>query len=271
MRGRAIGSAGHCGTFAPPPDRAQARMIKLKPIHLTIPAVIVVLPALWFALAYGGLPRLWSHHEHKLMAARSQIVAYTAQDIPGDPVNLRLHGSAAAIKCAFAHAGWPAAEPVSARTGFKIVASVLLDRPYPDAPISPLYVADEPQDLAFEHAAGKSADKRHHVRFWQVAPNDWLGAATYDRGVGLNLFTLQVTHHIGRDVDRDRDLVAALVIASGGKPEGTMASGVARDTLHRNGGGDRYRTDGQIRIFELGAACRQPCQSDSCERSIGHR
>lgn len=232
-------------------------MAKLKPIHLTaIPLLIIELAALWFVLAYGGLPRLWSHHEHRLMASRSQMVAYTSQDIPGDPLNLRLHGSASVIGCAFARAGWVRAEDVSLRTGVKIGASVLLDHPYPDAPVSPLYVNDRQQDLAFEHDDGKSADKRHHVRFWQVGPDDWLGAATYDRGVGINLFTLQITHHIGWDVDHDRDLVAGLIAASGGRPEGAMASGVARDTWHRNGGGDRYRTDGQIRIFKLAASCR---------------
>jgi hypothetical protein len=233
-------------------------MITPKPVHLTaIPLLLFGLPALWFVLAYGGLPRLWSHHEHRLMAARSQIVAYTSQDIPGDPVNLRLHGSAAAIGCVFARAGWSGAEPVSLRTGLKIGASVLLGHAYPDAPVSPLYVRDRPQDLAFQHDDGKSADRRHHVRFWQVGPDDWLGAATYDRGVGVNLFTLQITHHIGWDVDRDRELVAGLIVAGGGRPEGAMASGVVRDAWHRNGGGDRYRTDGQIRIFVLGTGCRQ--------------
>ena len=232
-------------------------MSKLKPIHLTaIPTFIVELAALWFALAYGGLPRLWSHHEHRLMAARSEIVAYTSQNIPGDPVNLRLQGSAAAIGCAFAQAGWSRAEDVSLRTGMKIGASVLLDRQYPDAPVSPLYVKDRQQDLAFEHDDGKSADKRHHVRFWQVGPDDWLGAATYDRGVGINLFTLQITHHIGWNVDHDRDLVGALIVASGGRAAGAMASGIIRGSWHRNGGGDRYRTDGQIRIFNLGPGCR---------------
>ena len=227
-------------------------MTKLKPVHFAlIPTLLIGLPLLWFLLAYAGLPRLWSHHEHKLMAARTQIVAYTSQDIPGDPVNLRVHGSAAAIACAFAHAGWPRAENVSLRTGLKIAASVLLDRAYPDAPVSPLYVKDRPQDLAFQHDEGKSADKRHHVRFWQVSPNDWLGAATFDRGVGLNLFTLQITHHIGAEVDRDRDLVAGVITASGGKPAGVMASGVTRDEWHRNGGGDRYRTDGEIKVFAL--------------------
>ncbi len=232
-------------------------MIKLKPVHLTlVPSLLIGLPLLWFLLAYAGLPRLWSHHEHKLMALRSQIVAYTSQDIPGDPVNLHLHGSATAISCAFAHAGWSAAEDVSLRTGIKIGASVILNHPYPDAPVSPLYVKDNAQDLAFEHDEGKSADKRHHVRFWQVAPNDWLGAATYDRGVGLNLFTLQITHHIGPDVDRDRDLVAGVILAAGGKPDGVTASGVTADQWHRNGGGDRYHTDGQIKVFAVGTGCK---------------
>jgi hypothetical protein len=230
---------------------------KLKPIHLTaIPTLVIALPALWFALAYGGLPRVWSHHEHRLMPSRTQLVSYTSQDIPGDPINLRLHGSAAAIACAFARAGWTRAENVSLRTAIKIGASVLLDHPYPDAPVSPLYVEDRPQDFAFELDEGKSAHRRHHVRFWQVAPGDWLGAATYDRGVGVNLFTLQITHHIGRDVDRDRDMVAGLIIASGGKPDGVMASGLDGSRWHRNGGGDRYLTDGQIKVLELGTSCR---------------
>lgn len=232
-------------------------MSKLKPIHLTaIAALIIGLPVLWFALAYGGLPHLWSHHEHRLMASRSQIVAYTSQDIPGDPINLRLHGSEAEIDCAFARAGWPRAEDVSLRTGIKIAASVILGHAYPDAPVSPLYVKDRPQDMAFQHDDGKSADKRHHVRFWQVTPNDWLGAASYDRGVGLNLFTLQITHHIGANIDADRDMVAGLIAASGARAHGVMASGVIPDKWHPNGGGDRYRTDGEIKIFEMEAGCR---------------
>ena len=52
--------------------------------------LLLLLPCLWFALAYAGLPRLWSHHEHKLKAGREEIVSHSAQDIPGDPINLAL-------------------------------------------------------------------------------------------------------------------------------------------------------------------------------------
>jgi LssY C-terminus len=217
---------------------------------------LVVLPSLWFALAYGGLPRMWSHHEHKKIGQREEIVAYTAQDIPGDPINLRVHGEQAAIVCAFRRAGWSVADPVTVRSALQIGASVILQRAYPQAPVSPLYVKDTVQTLAFEKDEGKSADKRHHVRLWQIAPNDWLGAATFDRGVGVSLFTLQITHHIGRDVDAERDAAGKILIASGGVLTGTEPNRIAPNVWRRNGGGDRYRTDGKIKVYSVAP---KPC------------
>jgi hypothetical protein len=227
----------------------------LKPWHwysITL-ALMVVVPLLWFVLAYGGLPRLWSHHEHKKIGTRDQIQSYTAQDIPGDPVNLHLKGSQAAITCAFRHAGWFVADPVSLRSGLEIGSSVLLHRPYPQAPVSPLYVQDQMQTIAFEKAQGKSADKRHHVRIWQVGQEDWLGAATFDRGVGFSLFTFQITHHIAPDVDRERDDAGTLLMANGAVPGASESSRIVPGQWHRNGGGDHYRTDGQIKVYALAA------------------
>jgi hypothetical protein len=229
-------------------------MFRLKPVHLlSLPALVVGLPTLWFVLAYGGLPRLWSHHERKLHAGRhAEIASYTSQGIPADPVNLELKGDAASLDCAFALAGWTKADAVSVWSGLKIGGSVVLDRAYPQAPVSPLYVEDKAQDVAFQRDEGTSADKRHHVRFWQVGPGDWLGAATFDRGVGFSLFTLQITHHIGPDVDAERERIGALVVASGGRVAGTIASGIPGNRWHRNGGGDKFRTDGAIRVLDLG-------------------
>jgi hypothetical protein len=226
---------------------------RLKPWHwysITF-LLILAVPLLWFVLAYGGLPRLWSHHEHKKIGSRDQIQSYTAQDIPGDPINLHLKGSQQAITCAFKRAGWSVADPVSLRSAVEIGSSVLLQQPYPQAPVSPLFFQDQQQTVAFEKDEGKSADKRHHVRVWQVGENDWLGAATFDRGVGVSLFTLQITHHIGPDVDSERDNTGKILAASGGKPAGTQPSRIPPNQWQRNGGGDRYRTDGNIRIYEV--------------------
>ena len=66
----------------------------------TLLLVFVVLPLLWFALAYGGLPRLWSHHERRKGRPDGDAVSYTAQGIPADPINLKVLGSQDRIDCA---------------------------------------------------------------------------------------------------------------------------------------------------------------------------
>ena len=78
-----------------------------------------------------------------------------------------------------------------------------------------MYYNGRRQDLAFEKPVGKSADRRHHVRFWRALEHGqegravWLGAATFDRGVGFSRDDARVTHHIAPDIDADRDLLTA--------------------------------------------------------------
>jgi len=67
---------------------------------------------------------------------------------------------------------------------------------------------------------GDSADQRNHVRFWLTnSASDgrpfWLGSASFDRGVGPSHDTGQTTHHIGPDVDAERDLVINDLTAAG--------------------------------------------------------
>lgn len=206
---------------------------------------------LWLVLAYGELPHLWSKHEHRKIGRGEGIVSYTSQDIPADPINLRLIGDARQVRCAFARGGWSLADPLSARSALGIVGSVILHRSYPGAPVSSLYLNDRLQDLAFEKDEGRTAHRRHHVRLWQVTPNQWLGAASYDRGVGFALFTLQVTHKIGPKVDLERDSLGTMLQAEGAHLQGLQSSHVPSGHRERNGGGDPYYTDGMIKVYAL--------------------
>ena len=228
-------------------------MAKLRLWHwLTIAvAAFFVILILWLVLAYGELPHLWSKHEHKRIRHNEPIVSYTSQDIPADPINLHLIGDAKSLECAFRHGGWSRADPLSARSASGIVGSVVLLRSYPEAPVSSLYFRDRLQDLAYEKDDGRTAHRRHHVRLWQIAPGHWAGAATYDRGVGFSLFTLQITHHIGRNIDAERDSLGAMLERGGAHLRGTMASRIPPHQWQRNGGGDRYMTDGRIKTFIL--------------------
>lgn len=228
-------------------------MTKLRPWHWLTLAILGLfgLLLIWLSLAYGELPHLWSKHEHKKLRPNEQLISYTSQDIPADPINLRLIGNSRSVQCAFSRGGWSLADPVSARSALGIVASVLLQRSYPGAPVSSLYFQERLQDLAYEKAEGRTAHRRHHVRLWQVGPNNWLGAATYDRGVGLALFTLQVTHHIGPNIDQERDNLGKTLEKSGARLSGSFPSRIEPRRRHRNGGGDPYFTDGMINTFTL--------------------
>jgi hypothetical protein len=138
---------------------------------------------------------------------------------------------------------------------------VLFDRPYAQAPISPLFYQGRREDLAFEKAAGRSADTRHHIRFWKALDAGdnglpvWLGAATFDRGVGLSRYTGQITHHIGPDIDAERDLVSADLATAGKVDAEYETPGVVPSLTLHNGGGDPYYTDGEIRFSDLTPGC----------------
>src|SRR6201990_2085983 len=181
--------------------------------HAAWIALIVV--AAYGLLAYIILPALWTHHEHQKGLANLPMVTRTGQGIPGDAINVGLIGDAKDILCAMHAAGWYPADPITLKSSIEIVGSVLLDRPYKDAPVSNLYYLGRREDLAFEKPIGASADRRNHVRYWKVLEQGeekrpvWLAAATEDRGVVVSHYTGAVTHHIGPDLDAERAFLTA--------------------------------------------------------------
>ncbi|MCP4621738.1 MAG: hypothetical protein GY844_35485 [Bradyrhizobium sp.] len=219
--------------------------------------------AVYVLLAYIVLPALWTHHEHQKGLAGLPMVTRTGQGIPGDPINVGLIGDKSDIICAMHIAGWYPADPITLKSSIEIVGSVLLDRPYKDAPVSNLYYLDRREDLAFEKPIGASADRRNHVRFWRVLDEGqekrpvWLGAATMDRGVGVSHYTGAVTHHIDADIDLERKTWAGDLESAGMVTAKYQVTGVGPTLAGRNGGGDLYYTDGEVWILRLVEACRK--------------
>jgi hypothetical protein len=223
--------------------------------------VIVIVLGCYGVLAYGVLPPIWTHYEHQKGLAGLPMVTQTAQGIHGDPINVGLAGTTDDVLCAMHAAGWFPADPITLSSSLKIVGSVVLDRPYRDAPVSNLMYQGKREDLAFEKPSGKSADQRHHVRFWQVLAQGeegrpvWLGAVTFDRGVGVSHYTAQVTHHIAPDIDSERDQLTDDLKAAHVVEAIYEVSGIGPTLAGRNGGGDLYYTDGEIKISRLVAGC----------------
>lgn len=185
------------------------------------------------------------------------MVTRTTQGIPGDPLNVGLVGTREDVLRAMHAAGWFPADPITLRSSLAIIGSVMLDRPYRDAPVSTLTYDGRAQDLAFEQPVGNSSDRRHHVRLWRVLEDAtegrplWLGSVTFDQSVGLSRYTGAVTHHIAPDIDAERaniigDLVSAQMV------EARYQIGGIGPTLNgRNGEGDPYSTDGEIWVVRL--------------------
>jgi hypothetical protein len=222
---------------------------------------IGVLLIVYGVLAYFFLPLVWKRYEHQKALAGLSMVTRTSDGIPGDPINVGLVGSKDDVLCAMHAAGWFPADPITLRSSLKIIGSVVLDRPYRDAPVSHLYYDGKREELAFEKPAGKSADKRHHVRLWQVSESGeegrpvWLAAVTFDRGVGFSHRDAKITHHIAPNIDAERDLLSD-DLKDAKVAESTYEVGGVGPTLNaHNGGGDSYYTDGEIKFSVLTDGC----------------
>ena len=218
-----------------------------------------ILLGVWLVLAYLILPAFWRHFEHNPGLADAPKTTLTAQGIPGDPLNVGLVGAEQQVVRAMLAAGWRPADAITFRSTLRIAASVVFKRPDPDAPVSALFLFGRRQDLAFEKPVGGNARRRHHVRFWRRlddahgAPLLWIGAATYDLSVGFSHRTGQVTHHIAPDIDAERHGVFEDLIAAGWVDRIYQVTGVGATLAGRNGGGDRYHTDGELTIGVLSA------------------
>ncbi|MFV0434604.1 MAG: LssY C-terminal domain-containing protein [Leucobacter sp.] len=217
----------------------------------------------WVILAYLVLPRL-----HRILTT-VYVPDYfigrtrTSDGLLGDPINLAVRGTAPQLHEALEQAGWTRADPITLRSTWGIIASTLTRRSYDRAPVSPLFLFGRKQDFAYQQEVEGNPAKRHHVRFWRTpdgwllpggARVDWLAAGTFDRAVGLSLFTLQITHKIDADIDVERDHVIATVRDANRHAELEVLIDFSTGYHSRNGGGDSIRTDGNLPILDVRSA-----------------
>lgn len=220
----------------------------------------------YLAVAYVVMPFVWDRdvrrHPQLFDAPR---ITHTPDGIPGDPINVALLGTQADVIRAMAAAKWDPADPLTFRSSARIAVDSVFRRPDTDAPVSTLELFGRKQDLAFEQPVGDSPRQRHHVRFWRWARlydgrEVWFGAVTFDERVGLSHTTGQVTHHIGPNLDAERDrLVAGLQQA--GVTEKVFWLDGFQQLSGTNGGGDPWHTDGRLEVAVLAAPASSPAAS----------
>jgi hypothetical protein len=222
--------------------------------HRLVQALAAVL-VLYFLVAYLVIPRmaLRSARRHPALDETPGITR-TADDHPGDPINVALIGSKGQVQQVMSDAGWFPADPLGLRSDLRIAADTVLERPYAEAPVSNLFLWGRKEDLAFEQPVGDDPRQRHHVRFWQSSRTDdqgrpvWAGSATYDLRVGLSHTTGQITHHISGDVDAERQHLFDCLNRTGDLSDVHFVDNFHQVREGRNGGGDLWHTDGRLEV-----------------------
>lgn len=211
---------------------------------------------LYLLAAYVIIPRVWKRdmHRHPELLDAPRLT-HTPNGIPGDPLNVALLGSEADVIHAMIAAKWDPADPLTFRSSVRIAVDSVFRRPDPDAPVSTLELFGRKQDLAFEQPVGNSPRQRHHVRFWHWdrlvdGQEVWFGSVTFDERVGLSHTTGQVTHHIGPDLDAERDRLMAGLQQAGVTKEVFWVDGF-QQLQGKNGGGDPWHTDGRLEVAVL--------------------
>jgi LssY-like putative type I secretion system component LssY len=243
---------------------------------------ILALALTYGVAAYLILPRAVRMGLKILLRKRVPRFTITGDGLPGDPVNLVLIGTLAQLRAAFAAAGWSEADPLGSASSWRMVRAFVLNKPYPTAPFSTLYLYGRGQDIGFQKAIDNSPRRRHHIRFWALSPKRaeatvgtasfwlntdrpphdaqacWVGAGTKDTGLSLTRLTFQITHATDSNTNTERDFIIAelrdkRVIGD----VNTYQSGRALP-VHVN----RYITDGEVTVASLtvsaGAAPVEP-------------
>jgi hypothetical protein len=196
----------------------------------TLPWILAV--AVTYGLAaYVILPRAIRMGLKVLHRQHVPQYTTTGDGLPADPVNIALIGTLPQLRAAFAAIGWTEADRLGVVSSWRMARAFVLNKPYPSAPFSTLFLFGRGQDIGFQMAIDDSPRKRHHVRFWSISqsaalntldtpgfwlntdrpPDDeealWVGAATRDTGFSLTWLTFQITHATAADTNAEREFV----------------------------------------------------------------
>jgi hypothetical protein len=211
--------------------------------------------ALWLFSAYVILPRVYRAFSRLYLPNYFFGRTETGDGLLGDPINIAFNGKREQLIAAMEAAGWSQAETLNFKSSLKMIYSAVGGTNYPTAPVSPLFVFGKKQEFAFERDLDGNPRKRHHIRFWKTPEKwwlpggyktDWLAAATFDKNVGLSLFTGQVTHKIDANVDQERDFVVDTLRHAKVVNDVTFVKHFTSSYHTRSGGGDMIHTDGAL-------------------------
>lgn len=96
------------------------------------------------------------------------------------------------------------------------------------------------------------------MRFWRTEKTEggrpvWIGSAVFDSRVGLSRTTGEITHVTAPDVDAERDYLFQCLERTHDLARRYVVHGFHKILEGRNGGGDPWRTDGDLYVGVIAA------------------
>jgi len=173
-----------------------------------------------------------------------------------EPVSLIFVGTRAQVEQVFQAAGWTENRPYGFGTLLGGVVATITHQSDPAGPVTPSFLADEPNALAFSLPVGNTFAQRHHIRLWStnVATPDgrnlWLATASFDQGFELAPSTGLPTHQIDPNIDKERDFVVTSLEGTGSVVSSQTIQLVPAES-GRNFDGDPFHTNGQAVILAV--------------------
>ena len=200
-----------------------------------ISAGVLALGGVYLVLSYPPVPLPpIALPEVSNLVARDQVARLVLTKLPHhteslfghrqEPINLVFVGTLADIERAFSTAGWFKAEQLNWTTFVRATRATLTHSADPAGPVTPSFVGEAPESLAFNQPVGKAFATRHHIRIWRTryeVPGGkcvWLATASYDEGFAIATGSLLPVHEIAPDIDTERDYVVASLQRFSGAP-----------------------------------------------------
>ncbi|MFH0820130.1 MAG: LssY C-terminal domain-containing protein [bacterium] len=168
-----------------------------------------------------------------------------------EPVSLIIVGSKEKLIQVFQKAGWFIADKPQPKAIYRLSIAALFNQPYPGAPVTPSFLNDQPEAIAFEKPTStNTARQRHHTRFWLTnfswgETPIWIATASFDDG--LRYF---ITHKIHPDIDTERDFIKDDLLKTGLIKDNQQIQ-LVKSLLGKNQGSDQFFTDGKAYIIFL--------------------
>ncbi len=148
--------------------------------------------------------------------------------------------------------GWILADDITVSSIAKLIYAYLLEKSYPEAPITPDFWNSNVHDFGFEKETDENNVRtRHHSRFWKtnyIASNGYkiyVGTASFDSGMKWG-----IVHTIDPNIDAEREFLFNGIM----KTEMVKAyekNQFVQPKLGSNFSGDQFFTDGKLYIIFL--------------------